>query len=466
MGIFKKIFKGVGKVFKKIGRGVKKVFKKFGKFMGKIGIAGQIAMMFILPGVGAALMRGFGSMWTGVVGQTAAQATATSIGTAAGTSLTTTASVDLATKAAAAAGKTAAQQVAAGEVAKQVAIKAATKTATAGIRAGTQAITQQATGMLASELAIVRGAGMVLQKGAQFASTISSGYQTVSQAVTGAFTETGKWIGGKLGMKTAEGVAMKGSWANYSQAVTDSFTDFKGNVSDFWSPIKDGPTLDVGLDNLTKKATDVTGGLNVSGEFGTGAAAKKATDVTGGLNVSGEFGTGAGAENLVPEINVSGEFGTGAAVPKQPASLLDKGRRYFSENAMGGRTFSESLAELPGKAKNYVVETPGRILGEIAATPGRLLKDGVNDMIFGQEPLEIEEERAGLYGNYVPEFRGDGGFYAQVAEPVAAPISGFSAFVAGNEETFGNYGVKEGQFGGADAYKNYFKRLQNFGAIS
>ena len=425
MGIFKKIFKGVGKVFKKIGRGVKKVFKKFGKFMGKIGIAGQIAMMFILPGVGAALMRGFGSMWTGVVGQTAAQATATSIGTAAGTSLTTTASVDLATKAAAAAGKTAAQQVAAGEVAKQVAIKAATKTATAGIRAGTQAITQQATGMLASELAIVRGAGMVLQKGAQFASTISSGYQTVSQAVTGAFTETGKWIGGKLGMKTAEGVAMKGSWANYSQAVTDSFTDFKGNVSDFWSPIKDGPTLDVGLDNLTKKATDVTGGLNVSGEFGTGAA-----------------------------------------VPKQPASLLDKGRRYFSENAMGGRTFSESLAELPGKAKNYVVETPGRILGEIAATPGRLLKDGVNDMIFGQEPLEIEEERAGLYGNYVPEFRGDGGFYAQVAEPVAAPISGFSAFVAGNEETFGNYGVKEGQFGGAAAYANYFKRLQNFGAIS
>ena len=444
MGIFKKIFKGVGKVFKKIGRGVKKVFKKFGKFMGKIGIAGQIAMMFILPGVGAALMRGFGSMWTGVVGQTAAQATATSIGTAAGTSLTTTASVDLATKAAAAAGKTAAQQVAAGEVAKQVAIKAATKTATAGIRAGTQAITQQATGMLASELAIVRGAGMVLQKGAQFASTISSGYQTVSQAVTGVFTETGKWIGGKLGMKTAEGVAMKGSWANYSQAVTDSFTDFKGNVSDFWSPIKDGPTLDVGLDNLTKKATDVTGGLNVSGEFGTGA----------------------GAENLVPEINVSGEFGTGAAVPKQPASLLDKGRRYFSENAMGGRTFSESLAELPGKAKNYVVETPGRILGEIAATPGRLLKDGVNDMIFGQEPLEIEEERAGLYGNYVPEFRGDGGFYAQVAEPVAAPISGFSAFVAGNEETFGNYGVKEGQFGGAAAYANYFKRLQNFGAIS
>ena len=62
MGFFKKIFKGIGKVFKKIGKGIKKAFKKFGKFMGKLGVVGQLAMMFILPGIGGALLKGFGSL--------------------------------------------------------------------------------------------------------------------------------------------------------------------------------------------------------------------------------------------------------------------------------------------------------------------------------------------------------------------------------------------------------------------
>jgi hypothetical protein len=55
MGFFKKVFKGIGKVFRKIGRGIKKVVGKIGKFMGKIGIVGQIALGFLLPGVGQVL---------------------------------------------------------------------------------------------------------------------------------------------------------------------------------------------------------------------------------------------------------------------------------------------------------------------------------------------------------------------------------------------------------------------------
>ena len=62
MGVFKRIGKGLRKAFKKIGRGIKKAFGKFGKFMGKIGILGQLAMMFILPGIGGALLKGFGAM--------------------------------------------------------------------------------------------------------------------------------------------------------------------------------------------------------------------------------------------------------------------------------------------------------------------------------------------------------------------------------------------------------------------
>ena len=46
MGFFKKVFKKVKKGFKSIGKGIKSAFKKIGKFMGKIGIVGQLALMF------------------------------------------------------------------------------------------------------------------------------------------------------------------------------------------------------------------------------------------------------------------------------------------------------------------------------------------------------------------------------------------------------------------------------------
>jgi hypothetical protein len=62
MGLFKKIFKGIGKVFKKIGKAIKRAFKKVGKWFGKLGIFGQIALSFI-PGLGpmlGGLFKGLG----------------------------------------------------------------------------------------------------------------------------------------------------------------------------------------------------------------------------------------------------------------------------------------------------------------------------------------------------------------------------------------------------------------------
>ena len=64
----KKVFSGVKKVVKKIGKGIKKAVQGIGKFMGKIGIVGQLAMSFILPGIGGALMKSVG----GFVGKMAA----------------------------------------------------------------------------------------------------------------------------------------------------------------------------------------------------------------------------------------------------------------------------------------------------------------------------------------------------------------------------------------------------------
>ena len=57
-----KVWKGVKKTFKKVGKGIKKAFQKYGKFMGKIGWLGQIAMTFIMPGIGSLLLKGLGSM--------------------------------------------------------------------------------------------------------------------------------------------------------------------------------------------------------------------------------------------------------------------------------------------------------------------------------------------------------------------------------------------------------------------
>jgi hypothetical protein len=72
MGFFSKLWKKVKKgfkgIFKKIGKGISKVFKGIGKFMGKIGIVGQLAMSFILPGIGQALSKTAGTAFTKITG--------------------------------------------------------------------------------------------------------------------------------------------------------------------------------------------------------------------------------------------------------------------------------------------------------------------------------------------------------------------------------------------------------------
>tara|TARA_R110002096_G_scaffold132022_1_gene282103 strand:+ start:563 stop:1693 length:1131 start_codon:yes stop_codon:yes gene_type:complete len=161
-------FKAIGKVFKKIGKGIKSAFGKFGKFMNKIGIVGQIAMGFILPGIGQALSNAFSS----VVGQTAAQATASA--TAA-----VTAGTEAAT-AAAAAGTTTAAQTAAIEAGKV----ATAKLGTTGIA--------KATGMAANKFAIVRGAGTLIRGAANFAGQASNVYSNITQGITDFLGNVGK----------------------------------------------------------------------------------------------------------------------------------------------------------------------------------------------------------------------------------------------------------------------------------
>lgn len=58
------LFKPLKKIVKKIGKKVKKVFKKIGRAVGKLGIVGQIGMMFLMPYAAGALGSFFGSAGT------------------------------------------------------------------------------------------------------------------------------------------------------------------------------------------------------------------------------------------------------------------------------------------------------------------------------------------------------------------------------------------------------------------
>ena len=58
------LFKPLKKIVKKIRKKVKKVFKKIGKAIGKLGIVGQIGLMFLMPYATAALGSFFGTAGT------------------------------------------------------------------------------------------------------------------------------------------------------------------------------------------------------------------------------------------------------------------------------------------------------------------------------------------------------------------------------------------------------------------
>jgi hypothetical protein len=58
------LFKPLKKIVKKIGKKVKKVFKKIGRAIGKLGIVGQIGMMFLMPYAAGALGSFFGTAGT------------------------------------------------------------------------------------------------------------------------------------------------------------------------------------------------------------------------------------------------------------------------------------------------------------------------------------------------------------------------------------------------------------------
>ena len=77
MSIFKKIRKGIKKVAKGIGKRIKKVVNKVGRAFGKLGIVGQLGMMFLMPYA----MAGLSSLWGATAGKAFGQFAANQAGT-------------------------------------------------------------------------------------------------------------------------------------------------------------------------------------------------------------------------------------------------------------------------------------------------------------------------------------------------------------------------------------------------
>ena len=86
-----------------------------------------------------------------------------------------------------------------------------------------------------SSSALLRGAGWVIGKAVQFGNMVSSGFKTLTSGVTEFFGQAGKYIGGKLGIPGMENIGIGEAWTNYSNALTENFSQFTSDVSSFAS---------------------------------------------------------------------------------------------------------------------------------------------------------------------------------------------------------------------------------------
>ncbi len=167
MGFLSKVWKGIKKGFKAIFKPIKKIFKGFGKFMNKIGIVGQIAMMFIPFGqILGPMMKGFAQF-------------------------------------------------------------------------GGKFLTS-----LSKMGSLGKAAATVIGKGVEFAKFAKAGFDTVTNAVTGFFKTTGKWIGGKLGMTKFKGLTWEKAWGDYSKSLVESWDNLGSKAAEFWDTDFKGATAE------------------------------------------------------------------------------------------------------------------------------------------------------------------------------------------------------------------------------
>jgi hypothetical protein len=421
MGIFSKLWKGVKKTFKKIFKPIKKVFKGFGKFMNKIGIIGQIAMSFILPGIGTALS----GMFSGMVSSLAAG----SLGT------------------------------------------------------------------------IGKAAGWVLGKAGQFAKTISTGFKTVTSAVTDFIGATGKYVGGKLGkmgIGTMKEITFKQAfgaegWAGNLVKNFSKFTDsakglFTDGLSDFASkgimtPAEIAARQEIPVEDLSTQAREIDGGSlqEVSNPIDGRAAPQEVinpADPTTSMLAPRDNAVEAYNKMVNDNLPLESSYTVDSAGQRIPASsrfnpnaknpyLNPKGvsaptppsttppikipdvasstKKSLFERFTGEKTMEDFTTKLPGKTLQYGVDT-------IKGIPGQMVQGQLMSLIQG-EPDPYEQDP--LWGGSTYAYQSFD--YNQLAGG-NSPLNNFENYTAFNDYNNMYNNEPRGQYGGIDAFNAFSQR--------
>jgi len=329
---FKKIKKGFKSAFKGIGKGIKSAFKKFGKFMGKIGIVGQIAMMFVLPGIGAALGKTLGGAFSGLVGSTGTAG-------AAGSGLL---------------GSTSAIVRGAGHV-----LKAAgnfTKMAHSSFKTVTDGIGSFVGEMAGAAVNKIPGAG-------KFLNTITSGKLNITDK-----TFTSAW-----------NVVEEGIMTNAGKVMTN-FNNMIGNVA--------APASSV-ISGQVANAKAVTGSGTTPGSIAKVKPTTTPTAPSGVMNIGDIKGAVTNVNTQKGFFDFSGPAG-GPTSSGFKAGYDASGMRISNKSLLekGFDSAVDFVKEIPGKAlergKEYIADIPQR-LGDYAVDS---LETAAIEKIVGTEEVE------------------------------------------------------------------------------
>ena len=456
------IFKSIGKVFKKIGRGIKKAFKKFGKFMGKAGILGQIAMMFIIPGIGGALMKGLGGAFKGVVG-----ATAEGVKAAAVTSQAAVTAGNAATSAVGTGTATAAQTatIKAGEAATKSLTKLMDKGILKGSIKGTLEATR-GTGLLGSSSGLANGVGSVLQAAGNFVKVGVKGFKTVTEGISSFISEFGK-----VGLNKIPGVNIgtaapnvSAAWSNVQNNV---MTNASQTVQAFNTSIGYTPPATGGLANYVPKANVTVASTKAAKLTDTAAGIVDGPPLlkqTEGINLA-KTSANLDLDKTLPatqEVTLGGFAEDPTAIKlyevKQP-SLLDKAatpevipetKGFIAKTFEKGKTaFVDNLG--PQALVDRAVAVPGKIadgfFGSLENAGSTIVNTGISKAMAGtpETPIYNQNVSGGIptIGKLTPE-----------ASTLASAPDAFVQAYAGRSQNGMSYGAE-----GSGIYGQFFKNF-------
>ena len=252
---------------------------------------------------------------------------------------------------------------------------------------------------------ILKGASWTIGKAAQFGSAIKSGFSTLTKGVTEFFGETAKYVANKIPGVSIEGAStsLGEAWGNASQAVSDQFKGFKGDVSDLFT--KTSPTLEAGKRMAFEQSASI---LN---------------DPTG---IADNYGVA----DLQPTVEVPT---TSEYIPADPTNMpsvpqeavtAEAPKRSFFDKATDPQTYVQG-------AKDIITETPG------AAVRGVATQALTSLMV---PPDEYAAPRS--TGYYSPFMSQDYGAVAQGLTPI--PNDGYQDMVF----AYDALGQQSGAYGG------------------